>query len=856
MTCSSGRPSRLARGPRRRRSLLAGGAGAIALAAVLVATISAGTSSAHHVPPQRVDYQRADGLGIRPGKIKHVWLIILENKSYDASFTGLNNNTYLWQTLPAQGVLLKNYFGTGHFSLDNYISMVSGQATQPDTQADCPFYDQFSGSVDTSGTLETNPNYGQVASAAGPNAIAGSNGCVYGSTVQTLFNQLDAAHVSWKGYAQDLNAAQGDHSVGPAACGAPFATPGATGSKTQANPGSANATDQYVPKHFPFPWFESVLQSGDCNPAHIADVFDASNGLYHDLQSASHDAGIQLDLAEQLQRRARRRLQGQQPLGRLHRPEHAERHAEEPHRRPLRGRPVPLARHPRDREVARVQGRRPDRHHVRRGVPALHLHRQQLRELDAHRAERRRLDRVGHGRRDDLRPHRALRADGTEHAARDRLRAATSSTRARATTRSSTGRTRASRRRHRRSPPARASSAVAAMSRAPAPTAARPRHPGSPRFETTRSSQPTPDASVTGTGIPAGAFVSQVTDASNAPDIPAGGPADTGLFTIVDSTGAVLTTTAAVSGVTLGARTPATDPLYNATDPTNGGGDTGSVLISPFIRPGTVSNVYYNHYSWLRTMEDIFGVGRSVAGPRRSRPPRLRRPAGPRAVRVRRLQQPVRVRALSRSGRSARSSLEPGVRARLRPATPARHGVRRRRRRRRLGRVAPGPGRRPCVGAAGTASSRAGSRRRRCRWDGFCGRAATHPRLAIQGDSVSVHLSHGTVLATTVGPEVPETGKFPVPPTSPCSFTVTLTAATGTVPVEASAITILDELGHVHHPRVTALHGGDPARPSCDRVRRSRSSVRDVLPTGGGRLRWAPEGSTPIASWDFDVEID
>ena len=42
----------------------------------------------------------SDGLGVQPGKIKHVWLIILENKSYDASFTGLNKNTYLWQTLP------------------------------------------------------------------------------------------------------------------------------------------------------------------------------------------------------------------------------------------------------------------------------------------------------------------------------------------------------------------------------------------------------------------------------------------------------------------------------------------------------------------------------------------------------------------------------------------------------------------------------------------------------------------------------------------------------------------------------------------------------------------------------------
>ena len=40
-----------------------------------------------------------------------------------------------------------------------------------------------------------------------------------------------------------------------------------------------------MPKHFPFPWFESILQSGDCNSAHIANLFDPSNGLYHDLQS-------------------------------------------------------------------------------------------------------------------------------------------------------------------------------------------------------------------------------------------------------------------------------------------------------------------------------------------------------------------------------------------------------------------------------------------------------------------------------------------------------------------------------------------------------------------------------------------
>jgi phosphatidylinositol-3-phosphatase len=40
-----------------------------------------------------------------------------------------------------------------------------------------------------------------------------------------------------------------------------------------------------------------------------------------------------------------------------------------------------------------------------------------------------------------------------------------------------------------------------------------------------------------------------------------------------------------------------------------GGGRTGAVVLSPFTLPGTVSNVAYNHYSLLRSIEDIFAVG-------------------------------------------------------------------------------------------------------------------------------------------------------------------------------------------------------------------------------------------------------
>jgi hypothetical protein len=39
-----------------------------------------------------------------------------------------------------------------------------------------------------------------------------------------------------------------------------------------------------------------------------------------------------------------------------------------------------------------------------------------------------------------------------------------------------------------------------------------------------------------------------------------------------------------------------------------GGGRIGAVVLSPFVRSGTVSNEPYNHYALLRTVEAIFGL--------------------------------------------------------------------------------------------------------------------------------------------------------------------------------------------------------------------------------------------------------
>ncbi len=39
-----------------------------------------------------------------------------------------------------------------------------------------------------------------------------------------------------------------------------------------------------------------------------------------------------------------------------------------------------------------------------------------------------------------------------------------------------------------------------------------------------------------------------------------------------------------------------------------GGGRIGAILISPFIKRGTVVNAALNHYGTLKSVEDIFGL--------------------------------------------------------------------------------------------------------------------------------------------------------------------------------------------------------------------------------------------------------
>jgi hypothetical protein len=211
------------------------------------------------------------GNSYQPPKIGHVWTIMLENKSYEATFSGLNQNDYLWKTLPSYGLLLRQYYGTGHYSLGNYIGAVSGQAPAPDNQNDCPQYTDV-----------------QPGTPAPDGQVHASSGCVYPKSVPTLFNQLDAAHVSWKAYAQDMGSTPGREN--PYQCG----IPGNPAGNGVVDPGGATAADQYVAKHNPTAWFHSVIDNpADCrNVVPLAGLpaaagHPAVTGLEQDLQKES-----------------------------------------------------------------------------------------------------------------------------------------------------------------------------------------------------------------------------------------------------------------------------------------------------------------------------------------------------------------------------------------------------------------------------------------------------------------------------------------------------------------------------------------------------------------------------------------
>jgi len=198
--------------------------------------------------------------------IGHVFVITMENKSFDDTFGTSKQDPYL-QGLVKEGALLRQYYGTGHVSLDNYISMMSGQPSTKETQMDCPiaFRDIVADGWDS----------------ANPKVLKAKDGmgCVFPKEVKTLAHQLDEVKLTWKGYMGDMG---NDPARESATCGHPRIGAIDNTQAAQAPTADVPKGDQYATRHNPFMYFHSVIDDQAYCDAHDVNL-DAH--LPRDLQS-------------------------------------------------------------------------------------------------------------------------------------------------------------------------------------------------------------------------------------------------------------------------------------------------------------------------------------------------------------------------------------------------------------------------------------------------------------------------------------------------------------------------------------------------------------------------------------------
>ena len=277
----------------RRQALFAGlTAAGLVLAAAAATPASASPSSASSASASSAPAASASAGSHRAvtasslRKVRHVWVIELENTSYQTAFGHPSSDPELAKVLPSKGALLKDYYGIGHDSLDNYIAEISGQAPDFQTGQDCEYFSpflQFGGE-----NFDKWTKYGQLS----------GDGCVYPSYVHTLASQLTAENLTWKSYNQQMGAnALRDGTTltsnGPA-CGHPK-----LGTVDQTDVTSP-ANDSYATRHNPFVYFEGIIGNQAYCDAHVVSL----QPLQADLGSVADDPELLVDLARHLRRRA------------------------------------------------------------------------------------------------------------------------------------------------------------------------------------------------------------------------------------------------------------------------------------------------------------------------------------------------------------------------------------------------------------------------------------------------------------------------------------------------------------------------------------------------------------------------
>ena len=265
--------------------------------APIAAGLAAVTMVAVGIASAAVADNRQGTPSVTGGSIKHILVIDLENEDFDTSFGPTSPATYLNKVLVPKGQLLTNYYATGHFSTDNYLAQISGQAPNKVSGNDCITNTTTGASTYTDvtpGTLDPNQ-------AKYPGQVDGS-GCVYPASVQTIGNQLDAKAaeddqssraLTWRNYAEDMgNVPTRDFGTADSLGGTDCAHPATNGTF----PNIATTTDQYAIRHVPALFFHSVTDNQAYCSRHVVPLGTVTVGakgdtfsghLAQDLSSAS-----------------------------------------------------------------------------------------------------------------------------------------------------------------------------------------------------------------------------------------------------------------------------------------------------------------------------------------------------------------------------------------------------------------------------------------------------------------------------------------------------------------------------------------------------------------------------------------
>jgi phosphatidylinositol-3-phosphatase len=185
-------------------------------------------------------------------EIKHAFLIVLGENSYEGTYGPTAEAPYLSRVLPKKGELIPNYYGVTGGVLANEIALLSGQGPTAETAANCPNY-----SAITPGTVSETAEQ-----------VEGT-GCVYGKEVKSLPTELTEKEVSWRAYVEDM---ENGGSIGqPFRCRKPT-----LGGADPAIPGPG---DQYATWRNPVVYFSAIAEGEECEKHDVGYEL-----LSHDLQ--------------------------------------------------------------------------------------------------------------------------------------------------------------------------------------------------------------------------------------------------------------------------------------------------------------------------------------------------------------------------------------------------------------------------------------------------------------------------------------------------------------------------------------------------------------------------------------------